>query len=542
MKRRDFIAAGSACLAAPMLACSRKSGTDTPSISFNDGGLPPELGHRLRDAPGSLATPTETRHIPVLIVGGGIAGLSAAWWLNKSGFNDFTLFELGGALGGNSRFGENPVSRYPLGAHNLPLPPREAVFVRELLADLGAIERGSQSARPAYNERLLCHTPQERVYFKGFWQDGVLPHQHLTGTDRDDIERFLAQMAKFRHATDAQGRRAFALPLDLSSPDPRWRALDLLTMQRWMQDAGYRSPVLYWYVDYACRDDFGTGIDHASAWAGIHYFACRNGQAANASDDAVLTAPEGNGWIVRALETRLAPHLQRNTAALRITQNTRRVQVDAWLPSENRLVRYECDQLIWAAPLFMLPRIAPALPDPLSHAAQSGSYAPWLLASLTLREAPAAGAGAPPAWDNVLYGGKGLGYIDATHQTLRVRSGKTVWTWYHAMTDAPPAVSREKLLTTPPAQLANWALDDLSRAHHDLRALTEHVALTRHGHAMHRPTPGTLWHSPRHQWQSGWGRVRFAHADLSGLSLFEEANYHGVQAARAVLRTLISSR
>jgi hypothetical protein len=32
--------------------------------------------------------------------------------------------------------------------------------------------------------------------------------------------------------------------------------------------------------------------------------------------------------------------------------------------------------------------------------------------------------------------------------------------------------------------------------------------------------------------------VHFAHADASGMSLFEEANYQGVRAAEAVLRHL----
>jgi hypothetical protein len=55
---------------------------------------------------------------------------------------------------------------------------------------------------------------------------------------------------------------------------------------------------------------------------------------------------------------------------------------------------------------------------------------------------------------------------------------------------------------------------------------------------MIRPVPGTIWSAARRQLAQAWGRVHFAHADVSGLSLFEEANYRGVRAAEAVLRRL----
>ena len=50
------------------------------------------LGHRLRD--GGLPPASETRQTGVLIVGGGIAGLSAGWWLARHGRDDFTILEM----------------------------------------------------------------------------------------------------------------------------------------------------------------------------------------------------------------------------------------------------------------------------------------------------------------------------------------------------------------------------------------------------------------------------------------------------------------
>ena len=62
-----------------------------------------------------------------IVIGGGVAGLTAGWRLAEAGFEDFTLFEMEDSTGGNARSGRNGVSAYPLGAHYLPVPNREAV-------------------------------------------------------------------------------------------------------------------------------------------------------------------------------------------------------------------------------------------------------------------------------------------------------------------------------------------------------------------------------------------------------------------------------
>ena len=46
-------------------------------------------------------------------------------------------------------------------------------------------------------------------------------------------------------------------------------------MQQWMESNRFTSPYLNWYVNYACRDDYGALATDTSAWAGIHYFASR---------------------------------------------------------------------------------------------------------------------------------------------------------------------------------------------------------------------------------------------------------------------------
>ena len=88
---------------------------------------------------------------------------------------------------------------------------------------------------------------------------------------------------------------------------------------------------------------------------------------------------------------------------------------------------------------------------------------------------------------------------------------------------------------------AGWArevLDDLARPHPEIRELVTQLDVHRHAHAMLRPLPGRLWGGARHVFEQGGAGLQFAHADVSGLSLFEEANHRGVLAAERTLRRL----
>jgi hypothetical protein len=69
-----------------------------------------------------------------------------------------------------------------------------------------------------------------------------------------------------------------------------------------------------------------------------------------------------------------------------------------------------------------------------------------------------------------------------------------------------------------------------------VRALTRRLDVMRWGHAMIRPRPGFVWGGARRAAQEPYRGVHFAHTDLSGIALFEEAFDHGLRAAEEILR------
>lgn len=497
-------------------------------------GMSRSLGHRLRD--GGFPAPSEVRKTGVLIIGGGISGLSAAWKLANAAVDDFLVLEMESEPGGNSRAGQSPLVAYPWGAHYLPLPTVESIAVRELLAELGVLRGDPTATKPAYDERYLCATPQERVYRNGLWDDGLLQHRGLDAGERAEQKRFQQRMEEFKQAKGNDGRRAFAIPMALSSRDPAWRSLDRISFRQWLHDNGFTAPTVHWLANYACRDDYGTAYEQTSAWAGLHYFACRNGEAANAASDAVLTAPEGNAWLARGLARRAEGRILTNALVWRIEEGKSNATVDVLLGAKT--LRIEARQIIWAAPAFVLPRVWPAMPGELKAAALAGDYAPWLTANLHLADFPEERHGAPPAWDNVFYDSPGLGYVVATHQLIRRRLSGTVFTYYRALHDVTPAEGRRLLLETPQHAWAEGILAELERVHPDIRRLTTRLDIFRNGHAMRRPVPGSLFSGHREKLsQFRSRRITLAHADLSGFSLFEEAQYRGVLAAERILQT-----
>ena len=161
-------------------------------------------------------------------------------------------------------------------------------------------------------------------------------------------------------------------------------------------------------------------------------------------------------------------------------------------------------------------------------------YSPWLTANLSLERLPAAN-GDDPTWDNVVMNSPTLGYVDATHQSVRSHIERTVWTFYWALAEDPPPVNRKLLLEKDWNYWKEAILRDLERVHPDIRQCVSRIDVMRFGHAMARPAPGAIFSAERRKLASLEGRLLFANSDLSGFSIFEEAQYRGVRAAEKVL-------
>lgn len=548
MDRRHFLFT-SLGAAASVSGCH--SASDTAHVTGGFTGIQVERGHWLRDRLQNgtpWPAPAKVFRTQVLVVGGGVAGLAAARALRLRGLDEFALLELEDTAGGNSRAGTIAGLPCPQGAHYLPLPGDDAPEVQDLLEELGL--RTRVAGRWTYDERHLCHSPQERLFFHGEWQDGLLPVHGVGATTLEQYRRFAALVEQVRHAAP------WHMPVQNGRLALVQTALAAITFVAYLDQNGLTDAHLRWYLDYCCRDDYGAGIATVSAWAGIHYFASRHGFHAPGTEaperEGLLTWPEGNAWLTRRLAAPLGERLHTGRVVLRITSGRHGVEVDAFNTATQTVERWQAQQAVVALPIFVAARVVQNPPDVLRQAARQLAYAPWLVANIHVASPLHDRPGPAPSWDNVLYGaagdGSGLGYVDATHQSLQPVGGATVLTHYRALGDvvgatpdaAVGAAGRKLLLERPWSAWRDQIVAELSAAHPDLAAKATRLDITRYGHAMAIPRPqanGQIgqWPSQNMRGQLSkserypprpvrtWERLRFAHSDWAGYSVFEEA-------------------
>jgi glycine/D-amino acid oxidase-like deaminating enzyme len=538
MNRRELLAAFLGVPAA-LAACRRVEAPPLPEgeiVGASDG-----IGHLLRDGL-KVEPPAESwERAGVLIVGGGVAGLAAAWRLLKAGFEDFVLLELERAPGGTSRSGEREggVVPYPWGAHYLPAPLKENRALVLLLGEMGILEGADERGEPVVAEQFLCRDPEERIFYRGRWYEGLYLHAGESAEEAAQFQSFNAEVNAWAGWRDARGRRAFSIPVSTGSDDAEATALDRVSMAEWMNARGLTSQRLRWLVDYGCRDDYGLTLEQTSAWAGLFYFASRMKRPGEEAQ-SLITWPEGNGRLVAHLYGAAKSKVRLGLAAADIrpvdVEGRAGVEVVAVSHDGRSAKGFHADRVIFAAPQFLSkylirPYREGACP---AHVAEF-QYGAWMVANLHLDERPRQAFGNfPLAWDNVLYESPSLGYVAATHQR-GIERGPTVFTYYYPLTDDDPRAARARLLGADWKAWADVALTDLSRAHRDIRALTARLDVMRWGHAMIRPRPGFMWGGARARAQQVFGAIHFAHTDLSGVALFEEAFDQGIRAAEEVL-------
>lgn len=505
-----------------------------------------QIGHFLRDFKGKLPISKRITRTRCIIAGAGVAGLSAARQLTHLNQSDFIVLELADKAGGNAKSASINGILHPLGAHYLPIPNPSMSELQGFLEELNICQR--QSGRWVYDEQFLCHSPQERLFFKGQWQTGLLPLQGVSDATLTQYQRFSHLIAMWRDT------RQFHIPntctLNWATKSGSTQYNDLLnlyslTFGQYLFKNGFNDLHLLWYLDYCCRDEYGSGLNTVSAWAGIHYFAARHGfnNAANNDEDSlpVLTWPQGNAFLTQALSALLGERVYTHRIIMQIEVLRNRVVIDTINLLTHQVERYEALQAIIALPAMLVSKILINPSQTLLDRINNIQYSAWSVANIACHtplqiDDRTAGNAPYMAWDNVIYPINtfsfnahlsSLGYVNATHQYLSP-SHATVLTHYSAYGSSLAA--KKALLALTWQQARDQILQELSYVHRDIYQQVSRVDITRYGHAMATPVPIThqLTH---HLSQPSMARLQFAHSDWAGYSIFEEAFYQGIHAA-----------
>jgi len=544
LTRRDIL---KSFLGLPVALTACKTDYAQTEITGEIVGASSSMGHILREKRNWVRPKAPTGEVDVAIVGGGVAGLSAAWKLKKEGIEDFQLFELEPRLGGTSasdsaNLANNTFKQvetggkygYPWGAHYLPVPFRENKDLVGLLNEMGLIDSRKENGDLVISEEFLTRDPEERVFYKGRWYEGLYLHAGESSEDRRQFARFERLVAYWTGWKDSSGKRAFAVPVAVCSNDSEVTNLDAISFAEWLRLNELNSARLLWYCDYACRDDYGLRLEQTSAWAGLFYF-CSRVRRPGGDSQPFITFPEGNGRFVRHMASSVDENAHRGRIVIELKPLDGGVEVLILNTQTQQIELLNANRVIFAAPLFtasfLIQGFAEARPfDPGQFRHNS-----WFVANLFLKDRPKNRfeRDFPLAWDNVLYESRSLGYVTSTHQK-GIDYGPTILTYYYPMAETDLRTGMSKLLALDWKELADICFTDLAQAHPDIRLLTQRIDIMRWGHAMISPRTGFIWSGEREKAAKPYRNIHFAHSDMSGIAIFEEAFFHGVSAANKI--------
>lgn len=526
MNRRDFIsiAIGLPAIYGVAKYVSYKSQSGFP-INVHYRGMAD--GHLIRDGKLSLQKQAEEIDSDVCVIGSGISGLTCCWKLLTSGYKGKIVLITGCETLGNSADIKIENGYYPTGAHYLPLQNEESKHSREILKFFDVIKEGEFSQTPTYNNQHLVFSPMERVLFENEWREGLYKKNELS-------IKFFEFIETFKNKKGSDGKKLFSIPLPLSSKNSQY--LDKISFKDWLIQNKYIDDNLWAYLDYCCRDDYGTNIATTSAWAGIHYFAGRTGKCSNMPSETILTWKNGNAFLAKKLFNYIQDKITViEGSAYHFDYDTKNISVGNL--KSGKFYKVNTKNTVFATPLNIINHISN---KPLLDNKIIPDHCVWMVSNFLFNELPrelVKGIGL--AYDNVVFPSDNLGYVFSDNQSMELSRDKKVLTTYTCLSNIKMSDSRKKLLSMNKQELLDLSMKDLITSYgKSVHLLIDSVDINIRGHAMPYPNVGFLERNQSIQTMANSlkkDRIFFAHSDLSGISIFEEATWWGYQAAKDIL-------
>lgn len=494
MKRRDFIQISSLSLAALLVdGCNT---TREYNVEFlNDMAV----GHLAFES--NQFPITKNLHTKFLIVGGGIAGMTAAFQLRN---RDFLLFELSNLLGGSSA-GSN-YHDVPLchGAHyDLSYPSYYGKETLSMLEELKIIDFSefSNSWNFVDKKYLISKNLESQTFALDTFRKDVLP-------DGSAKIEFVELMKSF------SGK----MPMPTRLIDSNLYYLNDITFLEWLKQKISLKQAFIEGLDYHMKDDYGAGTDQVSALAGIHYFACRPYYSKPVE---LFSPPEGNSYFINKIYDQLpTEHVFTSHLVKRILEKEGRFEVDVVDAVSRDVIKVTCDKIIYAGHKHSLKFIFPK--D--YHLFYKTQYAPWVVVNIIIKKPWVKEA----FWQNEILSGDTslLGFVDSKAQFSKNEQNR-VFTVYFCF--KPEEREMMSLIEDRKHVFITQVLSHLEKYFNkSIENQIEKVVIKQMGHAMPIPIQGYLFNDAN-DLRSNKNLV-YAGVDNGRLPLLFEAIDSGISA------------
>ncbi len=340
--RRDFIkfvVAGSVAAGCPVdlsLIAQAQTST-TPKMDSEEN----TICHQVRDGKMFSRPPASAKH-DVVVVGGGVSGLTAAYLLRDK---DFLLLEKEPHWGGNAYVMDYQGTRYATGSAFLTKDESTYSFSREIGLEPLPVDNWDGSI---INGEFIPDT----------WGDGLdkLPY---SATVREGFKKFKKDLLAINF--DKRTQELFALPFS-----------DLMK--------GYPDELKQWWDAY-CPSNWGASSDETAAAVGVYELQSIGGDKRR---DDRYTWPGGLGAVTeklaQILQAKFADRLLTGTTIIAVVPGKDDVQVTYMQGAELKTVTAKA--VIMATPKFITSRIVEGIPEKQIEAMHQIRYAPYPVVNL----------------------------------------------------------------------------------------------------------------------------------------------------------------
>ena len=464
--RRDFIkfvVAGAVTAGCPVPL----KAVDAPRTQVE--GEHNEICHQVRDGH-AFTKPASSANYDVVIVGGGVSGMTCAYLLQDK---NFLLLEKESHWGGNSYMEEYSGAGYATGGAFLEMGERAAEFSKSL---------GLEQLPIANWDGMILNSK----FVADCWGDGIdkLPYSQPV---RDAFKKF----------------RDEALKIDVES---RMKQLDQLPLTHFTK--GYPQELTEWWDNYG-PSNWGAKSDETSALIGLYELRQIGGPTRK---DNRCTLPGGIGALNRRLSQVLnekhKEHLQLSATTVSVSQQKNGVDVTYVVNGELKTVTAKA--VIMATPKFITARIVEGMPAAQKAAIHKMHYVPYCVVNL-IYERPVFNSG----YDTWCPGNRFTDFIVADW-TIRNQAGYKQK--YNILTCYTPMEEDERvlLLTDNGARsVAEDVLRDFKKLLPETNVDPTEVHIYRRGHPMYKSLPGNFT-VVQPQVRVPMERIAFANTDAEG--------------------------
>ena len=222
-----------------------------------------------------------------------------------------------------------------------------------------------------------------------------------------------------------------------------------------------------------------------------------------------------------------------NALAYQIDESNDLIKVN-YLNTQNKNIhQLKCKQVMLCCPQFVTKHIRSNISSLRERPLSIFNYSSWMEGNMVVKNNLTEKNGASLSWDNVIYKGKSLGYINSSYQYLQRFKPLLNLTYYYLFPE--DKLNRKKVLLSTHPELSDLMMEDMKIVYPELEKQLVLYDPFVWGHAMIKPVKGFIWSKEKSDAQKPINnKIFFAHTDLSGISTFEEAFYQGIRVLKEI--------